>query len=708
MKQVFIKEGRVVVEDVPAPACGDNEVLVANAFSLISPGTELASIKSRKESLITLALKRPDLRKKAIEMAKKQGFKKVLDVAHSKLSKPATLGYSCAGIVVEVGRNVKHVQPGDKVACGGAGYANHADFVVVPKNLVVRVPDNVTLEEATFATVGAIALQGVRRANPTIGESMAVIGLGLLGLLTVQILRANGCNVIGFDINDSRVNLAKRLGCDEAYNSTKSDPVRKVMRFTNNIGADAIIITAAAKTDVIVKQALEMARKKGRVVVVGDVPMNLPRSPFYEKELDFLISCSYGPGRYDKEYEEKGIDYPLAYVRWTEQRNMEAFINLLSKGLVSVKPLISGVFDIDEAEEAYKALESAKGITYLFKYKSLRIQKEKKVKIKGRAKKTKGKVRLGVIGAGSYAQMHILPNLKKIDAFELVGIATKTPASAKQVAEKYGFEYATADWREIVEDKSIDAVIIATRHDLHATIAIEAAKNGKDVFVEKPLALNERDMKKAINAVKKNGVNLIVGFNRRYAPFSQKVREVLDQLDGEVMINMVVNASRLPLDHWVYDEKQGGGRIIGEACHFFDLANFFAGSCRFVDLKASSLNSSLPDYLSEDNVNVHVSYDNGSLASITYNSIGSKSFPKENILVFKAGNAARITDFMELEIYGKGVKKEKLKMQDKGQYNQFLHVAEVFSGKAEPKLTLEEIEAATRMTFMVVEQIKHL
>ncbi len=709
MKQVFVKEGKVVVEDVPAPVCNDNEVLVANVFSLISPGTELASIKARKESLITLALKRPDLRKKAIEIAKKQGVKKVLDVAQSKLSKPTTLGYSCAGMVIETGRNVKHVQPGDRVACGGAGYANHADFVVVPKNLVVKVPDNVTLEEAAFTTVGAIALQGVRRANPTIGESVAVIGLGLLGLLTVQILRANGCNVIGFDVNDSRVSLAKKLGCDEAYNSAKVDTVRKVMHFTNNIGADAVIITAAAKTDAIVKQALEMARKKGRVVMVGDVPMNIPRSPFYEKELDFLISCSYGPGRYDKNYEEKGIDYPLPYVRWTEQRNMEAFLNLLSKHTVNVKPLISGVFDIDKAEQAYEMLERAKGITYLFRYRAVRIEKEKKVEIKSvKKKRKKGKVRVGVVGAGSYAQLHILPNLKKIDTFELVGIATKTPSSAKQTAEKYGFRYATADWRAIVEDKNIDAIIVATRHDLHATIAIEAAKHGKDVFVEKPLALNEKELNRVVNAIRKNGVMLLVGFNRRFAPFSTKVKNELEGREGQVMVNMIINAGRLPLDHWVYDEKEGGGRIIGEACHFFDLANFFVSSYKYKDVKALSIKSSIPDYLSEDNVSAAVSYDDGSLATITYNSIGNNEFPKENITVFKSGMVARITDFMELEFYGAKTKGEKLKKQDKGQYNQFLHVADVFAGIAEPKLSMEEIIAATKITFEVVEQIKRM
>lgn len=701
MKQILLKKGKVCVEDVPAPICGPNEILVANSASLISAGTESASIKNRSESLIKLAMRRPDLRKKVMATMKTAGIGKTMEMVKSKISAPTPLGYSCAGTVMEVGKSVRGFSPGDRVACAGAGYATHSEFVSVPKNLAAKIPDGVTFEEAAFTTIGSIAMQGVRRSGASVGETVVVSGLGLIGIITAQILRAAGCRTIGLDINESRVKLARKLGLEKGIVVTREDPVKAVENLTGGAGADSVIITAATPSSEPVRQAIKMCRKRGRVVVVGDVGMDIPRSPFYEKELDFVISCSYGPGRYDPEYEEKGADYPLGYVRWTENRNMQSFLMLLKNKSINVSPLVSKTFRIEDAQTAYTSLSGGNMITGLFKYGSPRKNPKRTAEVSPKPR-VPGKIRVGLIGVGSYAKSFHLPNLNKIKDYDIYAVATRTPANAKVVAERYGAKYYTTDYRKIIKDEKVDLVLISTRHNLHAQIAVEAARAGKDVFVEKPMAMNEKEMAAVSSAVRKHRINYMVGFNRRFSPFVTKIKETFGMGSGPWIINYVVNAGKLPRDHWLYDPEEGGGRIIGECCHFFDLFNYLIGS----DVKEISVIpvSGRGETLSEDNFSAAIKYSDGSVANLIYNSIGNKAMPKESIDVFRAGLAARVEDFRELRMFGCGGSSRGT--QDKGQYWQMLEFSKAIQGQPSQKLTLEELERATLTSFEVSKRVR--
>jgi threonine dehydrogenase-like Zn-dependent dehydrogenase len=490
MKQIFTKSGDIVTEEVPAPICGDNEVLVCNFNSLISVGTETMSLHSGGKGITgiaSMAIKNPELAHKAIEMLKRDGISKTIGLIKGQTDKLSPLGYSSSGLVMEVGKTITDIAVGDKVACAGAGYANHAEIVSVPRNLLCKMPDNVDFDEAAFTTIGAIAMQGIRRAQVQFGDNVAVIGLGLLGQIACQILKAAGAHVIGIDIMKERVELAKELGDDVCFTAGK-DAVDNVFKYTNGIGADSVIVYAAAKSSEPVKQAMAMARKKGRVIVVGAVGMALDRSPFYEKELDFLISCSYGPGRYDSLYEEKGVDYPIGYVRWTENRNMQEFLKMVSEKKVNVKRLIDHVFPIEEAAKAYDALNAEKKpVGVLFKYNE-RPQKElvRKTQLKPSVIGTDN-INVALIGAGGFAQAYHLPNLKKIPSFNIKAIVTRTGSNAKTIAAEYGAEYCTTDYKEVLQDADVNLIIIATRHNLHAPIIMEAANAGKHIFVESRL-----------------------------------------------------------------------------------------------------------------------------------------------------------------------------------------------------------------------------
>ncbi len=700
MKQVFGKKGNVVVEDVPVPVCQDNGILVRNVCSLISPGTELHSISSRKKSIISLAKERPDLVKKVMTYAKQSGLKKTRQLVHSRLSDLLLLGYSTSGIVIEVGKNVTEFSVGDRVACAGAKYASHAEYVYVPKNLAVKLPDNVLFEHATFTTVGSIAMQGVRRANVKLGENIVVVGLGLIGLLSVQILKAAGCRVLGIDLDQKRAALAKSLGADTVVVPSKKNPLQEVASFTEGMGADAVIITAATKSDAPANQAMHMCRKKGRVVVVGDVGMNIQRETFYKKEIDFLISTSYGPGRYDRKYEDEGIDYPVGYVRWTENRNMKAFVELLSKDAVDVKPLISATYPVEHAQEAYNSLGRGV-ITAVFTY-TKKKQPERKINVAAAPLK-KGKINVALIGAGNYAKAHHLPNLKSIDDYTVRAIITHSGKDAKQLAEQYGAAWVSTDYRDALSDKNIDLVIIATRHGNHAEIAIAAANAKKNIFVEKPMALNEKDMNRIVRAVKKNKVHYMVGFNRRFSPFALKAKEILGT-KGPYIITYTVNAGLLPQDHWTYDAKDGGGRIIGEGCHFFDMFNFFIES-KTESVNAYSVNSKEHSFLSEDNVVSCIKYKDGSIATLVYTSTGNKALPKERIEISRGGVSCVIDDFRELAVFGAGGS-FKISGQDKGQMNQLKAFAKAIKGEENAGLSLEDCALATKISFDVVKKIK--
>jgi predicted dehydrogenase/threonine dehydrogenase-like Zn-dependent dehydrogenase len=684
MKQIFTKSGNIVTEEVPAPVCGDNEVLVCNFNSLISAGTETMSLHSGGKGitgLASMALKNPELAHKAIELVKRDGLSKTIDLIKGQTGKLSPLGYSSSGVVLEVGKTITDIAVGDRVACAGAGYASHAELVSVPRNLVCKIPENVDFDEASFTTVGAIAMQGIRRAEVQFGDIVVVIGLGLLGQIASQILKAAGAHVIGIDIMKERVALAKELGGAICFTAGK-DAVDNVFKYTNGIGADSVIIYAAAKSNEPVKQAMAMARKKGRVVVVGAVGMALDRSPFYEKELDFLISCSYGPGRYDPLYEEKGVDYPIGYVRWTENRNMQEFLNMLSEKKVNVKRLIDHTFPIEEAAKAYETLNSEKRpIGVLFEYNE-RPQKElvRKTQLKPSVIGT-DKISVALIGAGGFAQAYHLPNLKKIPFFEIKAVVTRTGSNAKAIAEEYGAEYCTTDYKEVLQDENINMVVIATRHNLHAPIIVEAANAGKHIFVEKPIAMSYEDCKKVSDAVIEHKVNLTIGFNRRFAPLAQKAKRIVENRNNPLIITYRINSAGMKKEHWINDPAEGGGAIIGEGCHFFDFCNWIVGRDP-MQIYAEKISSNDVSMVDANNVVSTIRYEDGSVASVIYTTIGNKSFPKERIEIFVDGGVIAIEDFKELIVTGLDGKGEKLKRIEKGQFELINEYCKLLKGES--------------------------
>ncbi len=672
MKQVFNIGGKITVLEVPAPVYGDNEVLVQNIFSVISSGTESSSLKQSGKGIIglmSIVKNNPDLVQKAVEIMKKKGLGKTLNIIRRQTgSELIPLGYSSSGVVLGVGRNINDISIGDRIACAGAGYACHTEAVAVPRNLVCKIPENVDFDEAAFTTIGAIAIQGIRRAQVQLGNRVVVIGLGLLGQIACQILKASGAYIIGIDPVKERVELAKKLGLNIGL-ASGSNVVTEVLKYTDEVGADVVIIYAATLSNEPVKQAMQIARKKGKVVAVGAVGMNLERSLFYKKELDFLISCSYGPGRYDPIYEEKGIDYPIGYVRWTENRNMQEFLNLLAEKKVNVKRLIENVFLVEKANEAYRALNNPekRPIAVLFKYPTvLKAKLPRKVELKPLTK-ISDRINVAVIGAGSFARAYHLPNLKQIPFYNIRAIVTKTGSSARSMAEKYGAQYCSTDYKEVLSDKDVDMVLIATRHNLHASLICEAAKAGKHIFVEKPIALTYEECKEVYEAINKNGVNLAIGFNRRFSPLVQRAKRVVEKRKNPLMIIYRVNSFGMKKEHWINDPEEGGGAIVGEGCHFFDFISWLVGAepKRIYAEMISSNNSSL---VNANNVVCTLNYEDGSVASLIYSTIGNESFPKERIEVFMDGGVVVIDDFRELVIAGLGDKGKKLLKIEKGQF----------------------------------------
>ena len=684
MKQIFTQSGNITTEDVPAPLCGDNEVLVNNAYSLISVGTESASLHGGGKGVVGIASKaisNPDLVHKAMEMAKKEGISKTIKVIKGQTGNLTPLGYSSSGVVLEVGKNISDIAVGDRVACAGAGYASHAEIISVPGNLVCKIPDDVDFEEAAFTTLGAIAMQGARRAQVQFGDNVVVIGLGLLGQIACQILKAAGAHVIGIDVMEGRVELAKELGADICF-AGGTDAVDKVLRCTDGVGADSVIIYAATASSEPVKQAMQMARKKGKVVVVGAVGMEIDRSPFYEKELDFLISCSYGPGRYDSLYEEKGVDYPIGYVRWTENRNMQEFLKMLSEKKVNVKRLIDHTFPIEEADKAYETLNSEKRpIGVLFRYRELtKRETSRKTQLKPSVINT-DKINVAVIGAGGFAQAYHLPNLKKIPLYNIKAVVTRTGSNAKKIAEEYGAEYCTTDYKEVLSDEDVNLVLIATRHHLHAPIIIEAANAGKHIFVEKPIAMNYEDCKEVYGAVMENKVNLTIGFNRRFAPLAQKAKRIVENRKNPLMITYRINSAGMKKEHWINDPVEGGGAITGEGCHFFDFCNWIVGR-EPMRIYAEMISSDDESVVDANNIMSTIRYEGGSVASVIYTTIGNESFPKERIEIFVDGGVVAIDDFKELTVAGMAGKGEKLKRIEKGQFELINEYGKLLKGES--------------------------
>jgi len=710
MKQVTqeMKKGTMHIEEVPPPALRSGGVIVRNEYSLISAGTERSSVEKRKGSLLTKARSNPDQVKLVLDQIKQQGVWSVYRKVMSKLEDANALGYSTAGTVIAVAEDVDDFAVGDRVACGGSS-ASHGELSYVPKNLCVKLPPGVSAREAAYTTVGAIALQGVRLTGPTLGETVVVIGLGLVGQLTVQILKAAGCSVIGIDLDPRSVSLAKSLGADAAFRRSTPGLLSDIRSRTRGMGADAILITAATKSSDPVQLAGELARDKGRVVLVGDVGITLPRSSYYAKELEFKISRSYGPGRYDKEYEEKGHDYPLGYVRWTEKRNMEEFVRLLAEKKVDVKSLTTHTFPIAEALKAY-TLISGKGkeraIGVLIEYPGGATAGQSAVTVAAPSK-SKGTLAVGFIGAGNFAQSSLIPYLDSKNVV-LKGVCTSNGLNAKNVARKFGFQTATTDPKDIYASKEIDTVFIATRHNLHGPLCVEAIGHHKHVFVEKPLALNEAELREIIKAhdaaTKQSHLRLMVGFNRRFAPTVRRAKEFFADLNEPLFVVYRVNAGFIPSDHWVHDPVEGGGRIIGEVCHFIDTIQYLTrGEPVSVFAQSLSLGGKRTQ---TDNVSITLRLSDGSVGTIVYLANGDSSVPKERIEISCGGKTAIVDNFKALETYAGGAKRvhESLSI-DKGhktEVEEFITSVHL----ATDLIPFQSLVATTRTTFKIIESLQ--
>lgn len=655
MRQVVqhMRTGKLSVEEVPDPTVQAGGLLVATRASLISVGTERATVGVAKKSLVGKAMDRPDLVRKVVRKVQKDGLLDTARMVSARLDAPAALGYSCAGVVVDVGDGVTGFAVGDRVACAGQNYASHAEVVFVPRNLCVKVPDAVTFDDAAYVTVGAIALQGVRQADPKLGDIVAVIGLGLVGQLTVQLLRANGCRVIAADPDETKQALARELGAEVA---TAPDALASVAgSITDGHGGDAVLIAASSKSSAPVELAGEIARRKGRVVVVGAVGMTLPREPYYLKELELRLSTSYGPGRYDPDYEEKGKDYPYGYVRWTERRNMSAFLQLIADGSLNVDVLTHHRVPIARAEDAYGKImdteESPLGV--LLTYDGAVTAPSSRPVILREAKPV-AKVRFGLIGAGSHVKDALLPAIKKISDAEVVSVCTQRGINAQALAKRLGAGRCTTDFRDVLADADVNAVLVGTRHDLHAEIAIAALRAGKHVFVEKPLCLTRAelaDVASAYDEAARAGLRLAVGFNRRFSPHFEKAAAFLANRQGPLVMAYRVNAGALPPDHWTQDPDVGGGRIIGEGCHFIDYLQALCGG-RVVSVYASAADGDAGPV--PDQAVLTLDFSDGSVGTIVYAAGGDTALAKERCEVLGDGKSIVMDDFARTELYAAG------------------------------------------------------
>ena len=707
MKQLLQKllDGKMSVLDVATPALGKGMLLVKNHYSLISAGTEGGTVSTARKSLIGKAKERPQQVKQVVDSLKQQGPAQTYKAVMKKLDSYSPLGYSSAGEVIAVGSGTTGFSVGDLVACAGAGYANHAEVVVIPENLCVRLPNDANLAQAAYNTIGAIAMQGVRQASLKLGETCVVTGLGLIGQITCQLLRASGVNVIGIDIDPATVEIAAKHCADVAFTSNSSGLEDRVFRLTSGLGADAVIITAATSSLEPINTAGKLLRKCGQVIVVGAVPTGFNREPyFYKKELILKMSCSYGPGRYDPDYEEKGIDYPAAYVRWTEKRNMEAFQQLLHTGKLNLEYLTTHNYTLDDAPAAYDLIlakeEPFLGI--LIKYDVDKEHPRNIMKLdKQLTSEKKSSLGVSFIGAGSYAMGHLLPHIKNNPLVRFEGVLTSSGSSSRTVAEKFGFGFCASEESQVTEHDATDAVFITTRHDSHAGYVLNSLEQGKHVYVEKPLCLKEDEFEKITEAYGSSGHHLMVGFNRRFSPLALEMKKRVGS--GVVSMLYRVNAGSIPADSWIQDMELGGGRIIGEVCHFVDFLTFIAGS-EPETVYATAIDD--PQNLN-DTLSITLKYANGSIGSIQYFSNGPKSLPKEYIEVFNSGTTAVISDFRVLEMYGgRKTDRKKLFNQDKGQKEMMRRVIQSFAGQQESAISFSEIWSTTMVTFKILDSLK--
>lgn len=699
MKQIIqdLKNGNTILEEIPIPTVRRGTVLIKTHRTLVSLGTEKILVEFGKGNLIAKARQQPEKVKQVLDKIKTEGLMSTLEVVFSKLGEPLPLGYCNAGEVIAVGEGVTEFSIGDRVASNG----HHAEVVCVPKNLVAKIPDNVSYEEATFAVIGSIGLQGIRLVNPTLGETVVIVGLGLIGLLTAELLVANGCNVIGFDYDQRKVDLAQQKGV-QAFNAEDTDVVKIVESLTNQIGADAVLITASTSSNNVISQAAKMSRKRGRIVLVGVVGLNIKRDDFYKKELSFQVSCSYGPGRYDEGYEQKGADYPIGFVRWTEKRNFEAILQAISKRQISVTDLITERIPLNDYLTIYNNLGKG-SIASILEYTSNDVRETRSIEVISKNWLAGSKGVIGIIGAGNFTRMTVMPALKNSGA-QYKYISSAGGLTATSLAKKYGIAKATTDYRMILDDQDVDLVIITTRHDLHAIMVTEALQSGKHVFVEKPLAIDPEALAAIIDTygAVHNGATVNVGFNRRFSPYAQKAKSLIGDIGVDLNMTATMNAGFLPKDVWVQDMKTGGGRIIGEACHFIDLMQFFSGS------KVSSVvMSGLGIHPEEntDNAIITLRFENGAQGVIHYFSNGSKSYPKERIELYTQGRTLVIDNFRKMSGYGFSRFSSMRSGLDKGHRTQFRTLIDQIKTTGQPLIPFDNIVNSTKASFAALESL---
>ena len=709
MKQVLqsYKTGDLTLDEVPVPALRSNGVLVQNVTSLVSVGTEKLMMDLAKKSLLGKARSRPDLVRQVINKARVDGIKDTYRAAMGRLDTPVPLGYSCAGHVIEVSPAVDDFQVGDKVACFGANQASHSEVVSVSRSLAVKIPEGVDFEAAAFAGVGAIALHGVRSAEVQLGDRVVVIGLGLIGLIAVQILQGAGAHVFGVDISSDKVELAKSLGMEQGADLSQ-DVVEQVRAWSGGSGADAVVIFAGANSSQPIDLAAEVARQGGRLAVPGMVDLKLDRRQFFDKELKLMVPRSAGPGIYDPQYEEMGRDYPLPYVRWTAQRNMDEFLRMVAGGKVALDPIITHRYAIHEALQAYDLVYKGGGghIGVLLSYPSEPVSRAT-VALKGATESPKSSSavpQVGLIGAGLFTKSILLPILKKMDNINLLGVVTASGYTARHVAERNGFQYCGSDYQELLDDQKVDSVLITTRHDLHVPMTISALEKGKHVFVEKPLATTPETLAQVVQAQESNSGHVMVGFNRRYSPFSVRARQALETRTGPAIVHVRVNAGPVPPGSWVLDPIEGGGRIIGEMCHFVDLAQYLLGAnpTRAYARSVNGYGAATVD----DNVVVTLDMSDGSTVSIIYVSMSDRAFPRERIEIFWEGAACSIDNFKQMSIVRNG-KTDNMKRWnlDRGHKAELEAFFGMVRGETSP-VPMADYAATTMTTFAIAESLK--
>ncbi|MHB8336543.1 MAG: bi-domain-containing oxidoreductase [Ignavibacteriaceae bacterium] len=689
MIQAIIKKGKVFAEPVPAPVVNDGFILIKVINSCISAGTELSGVSESNKSLITKLIEQPEKISKAIDKIREDGVAEVYKKVKEINDKSYPTGYSISGVVIGVGKGINKFKEGDKVAAAGAGYANHAEYVNIPENLVVKFPEGLDFVSASTVTLGAIAMQGIRRANLNLGEFCVVFGTGILGLLTVQMLKIAGIRIIAVDLNESRLSLAKEFGAELIVSPSNEDLLKAIENFTGGYGADAVLFTAATNKSEPLSQAFKMCKKKGRVILVGVAGMEIKREDLYAKELELLISTSYGPGRYDKYYEEKGYDYPYHYVRWTENRNMEEYLRMLSKGFVKTEKMISKIYPIEKVFEAFETFNNSelKPLLIILDYGTFTkdetnadLNQERKILLNF-STVSKDVINVAIVGLGGFANNMHLPNLQRLkDKFNIYAVMDRTGYKAKEAANKYSANFATTDFNDILTDQNIDLIFICTRHDSHAELTLKALKAGKNVFVEKPLATNIEELEQIKNFyaedVGKTKPVLMVGFNRRFSKYAQEIKKHTDKRINPLFIHYRMNAGFIPFDHWVHEH---GGRIVGEACHIIDLMSYFTES-KIKTISYESLTPSTNKFSDSDNKSIILKFEDGSVCTIEYLAVGSKEFPKEYMEIHFDEKTIVLDDYKLLKGFSIKINELKTNKNEKGHLEELLSLYDMLTG----------------------------